>query len=192
MTTNMTVARMLGRTEERKRAENDFYPTPVEATEALLRWLPHHWKQPVWEPACGDGAISRQLSARGMTVNSTDLIDRGYGEGGVDFLKMRSTVCNSIITNPPFNLAEAFIRKTKDLGIQYVAMLLKAHYWHAKKRLPLFQEWPPAYVLPLTWRLDFLGMGSPPMDMSWHVWLPEHRFTTYRPLSKPILTDVFA
>lgn len=36
------------------------------------------------------------------------------------------------------------------------AMLLKAQYWHAAKRAQLFCEVPPSYVLPLTWRPDFL------------------------------------
>jgi len=35
----------------------------------------------IWEPACGDGAISRVLEAAGYQVISTDLIDRGYGQG---------------------------------------------------------------------------------------------------------------
>jgi hypothetical protein len=34
----------------------------------------------IWEPACGDGAMSRELAAAGHTVISTDLVDRGYGE----------------------------------------------------------------------------------------------------------------
>jgi len=35
----------------------------------------------IWEPACGDGAISKVLLAAGFDVVSTDLIDRGFGTG---------------------------------------------------------------------------------------------------------------
>jgi hypothetical protein len=40
----------------------------------------------IWEPACGDGAISKELIKAGYTVVSTDLIDRDFGDGQADFL----------------------------------------------------------------------------------------------------------
>jgi len=70
---------------DKANAERDhFYPTPPEGTRALLRV--EKFEGTIWEPACGDGAISRELEAVGHTVLSTDLIDRGYGTAGVDFL----------------------------------------------------------------------------------------------------------
>ncbi|MFV0512973.1 MAG: hypothetical protein ACK5MY_04980 [Jhaorihella sp.] len=33
---------------------------------------------------------------------STDLIDRGYGVGGQDFLKSDEPLAKNIITNPPY------------------------------------------------------------------------------------------
>ena len=78
----------------------DFYPTPPEATEALLSV--EQFTGGVWEPACGDGAISRVLEARGFTVTSSDLVDRGYGEPRRDFLLFPAYRCiDNIITNPP-------------------------------------------------------------------------------------------
>ena len=49
-------------------------------TEALLRTvcLPKR----IWEPCCGDGAMARVLESHGHHVVATDLVDRGYGEGG--------------------------------------------------------------------------------------------------------------
>ena len=55
----------------------------------------------IWEPACGDGAMSRILEAAGHTVISTDLVDRGYGRGGHDFLADHETMADHIVTNPP-------------------------------------------------------------------------------------------
>lgn len=83
-----------------KRAAYEFYPTPPEATRALLSV--EQFDGSIWEPACGDGAISKVLTEAGYQVVSTDLIDRGYGAGGHDFLKSTTPLAKNIITNPPY------------------------------------------------------------------------------------------
>lgn len=83
-----------------KRAAYEFYPTPPEATRALLSV--ESFEGDIWEPACGDGAISKVLKAAGYQVVSTDLINRGYGAGGHNFLKSDKTLAKNIITNPPY------------------------------------------------------------------------------------------
>src|SRR5262249_23299477 len=62
---------------------NDFYPTPADGTRALLSV--ESFTGPIWECACGDGAISRELIDAGYEVVGNDLVDRGYGEAPVDF-----------------------------------------------------------------------------------------------------------
>jgi hypothetical protein len=62
-----------------RRVPHDFYPTPPEAVRALLSV--ETFTGSVWEPACGDGAISKVLIEAGFEVVSTDLIDRGFGTG---------------------------------------------------------------------------------------------------------------
>lgn len=86
--------------ERTRREPFEFYPTPPEATRALLSV--ERFEGSIWEPACGDGAISRELEAAGYEVISTDLIDRGYGTGGVDFLKTTEPLARNIVTNPPY------------------------------------------------------------------------------------------
>lgn len=162
----------------RDRHTNDFYETPWEATVALMKAveLPSH----VWEPACGKGAISTVLEAAGYTVYSSDLIDRGYGEQ-IDFLKA-DYYSDAIVTNPPFSLAADFL--TRALGrARVVAMLLKATFPNADKRYSLLDAHPPSQVLYLTWRLDFLGLGSPTMDCNWYVWGTTGR--PHMPLARP-------
>lgn len=83
-----------------KRAAYEFYPTPPEATRALMSV--ESFEGDIWEPACGDGAISKVLEAAGYQVVSTDLIDRGYGVGGHNFLKSDNPLAKNIITNPPY------------------------------------------------------------------------------------------
>ena len=44
-------------------------------------------------------------------VVSTDLIDRGFGLAGVDFLLETTPRAKHIVTNPPYNCAEAFVAR---------------------------------------------------------------------------------
>src|SRR5215472_741542 len=66
------------------RKRRDFYATPGWVTEALLQHI--HFRGVIWEPCCGDGAMSRILALHGNEVVSTDIADRGFGTPGVDFL----------------------------------------------------------------------------------------------------------
>ena len=154
------------------RKESDFYPTPPECTHALLDFLDLPAGTKIWEPAAGGGHIVNVLRGRGYEVRATDI------QTGTDFLQTEGTEgAEWIITNPPFSLAEEFILKALKYRREekcYFALLLKANYWNAKKRLALFEHCPPSWILPLTWRPDFLfkerGGGSPLMDVSWMVW----------------------
>ena len=67
------------------RAAFEFYPTPPEATLALLSV--ERFEGAIWEPACGQGHISKVIETAGHTVVSTDLARCwNYGQGGRDFL----------------------------------------------------------------------------------------------------------
>lgn len=175
------------------RRADDFYPTPPEATHALL--LAEGWRLPhnIWEPACGDGAISRVLKAAGRNVYSSDLVARGYGDVG-DFLDRPHPPLGGpygIVTNPPFKHAAAFIERACDLSA-YVAMLLKCSFWNAAARVPLYRKFTPTRIYPLTWRLDFDGRGRPTMDCMWVVWDRGcDEGAVFRPIERP-WKDIFA
>ena len=91
-----------------RRQKDDFYPTPPEAVEALL--AVEHFNSRVWEPACGAGHISKVLRSHDHKVISTDLNDFGFGETGIDFLLESKMRAETIITNPPYKLANQFVR----------------------------------------------------------------------------------
>ncbi len=172
-----------------KRRELDFYPTPPDVTVALLDFL-ELYPSKIWEPACGDGAMSHVLESYGHQVISTDIRETGFGSGGIDFLQSRKDGqgIHAIITNPPFAMSEQFIRHAISHDVPVVAMLLKSQYWHAAKRKSLFEEFPPAYVLALTWRPDFMGGergGAPTMECHWTVWMDGCKDTRYRLLHRP-------
>ena len=164
----------------------DFYPTPRNVTVALMDFLNLPKDFVVWEPACGSHAMSSVIEEYGHTVIATDII---YDQ---DYLTTH-VKADAIITNPPFNLSEQFIEKAVNES-WIVALLLKSQYWHGAKRLKLFEKYPPVYVLPLTWRPDFLEherkigdkKGSPTMEVAWSVWnLGSNQETIYKPLPKP-------
>lgn len=167
------------------RREFDFYSTPKEVTLCLLNFLQLEKTTIIGEPACGEGHISRVIESLGLCVMSSDIRHTGYGTGGIDYLNTKMKF-DAIITNPPFNIAEQFIRKA--IGeAPVVAMLLKAHYWHAAKRYNLFKQREPAYVLPLTWRpnwIDSKKSSSPTMDFQWTVWMPGSQECKYIPLKR--------
>lgn len=171
-----------GKKEDRR--ELDFYPTPPEVTIALMEFLKLKPCK-IWECACGNGAMSNVIKNYGHEVIATDL------NTGTDYLKTEGKA-DVIITNPPFNLSAEFIEKALNEA-DIVAMVLKSQYWHAKKRIDLFTKNPPAYILPLTWRPDFLYQervkggktGAPTMEIIWTVWIKGNTNSKYIPLLKP-------
>lgn len=175
------------RVHSRRKLDN--YPTPSSATIALLKFLDLPKSTIIWEPACGIGEMSKVITQQGYySVVSTDLYNYDYGIAGIDFTKTTSLLGDWIITNPPFNLSAEFIENAHKLEPEGFAFLLKSQYWHAAKRLELFNRVKPAYILPLTWRLDFLKGergGSPTMDCLWTVWIQGNTRAEYVPLEKP-------
>jgi len=180
---------MKGKTLTNARTESrplDFYPTPPDVTEVLISFLKksgmYSKVYKCWEPACGTGEMSAVLE-KYFDVHSTDI------SKGVDYLRTGPSGCDILITNPPFNLSEQFIRKAASEDYIVFAMLLKSQYWHAKKRLKLFHKIKPDFILPLTWRPDFYNGergGSPTMEVCWNIWTKYHRRenTIYLPIGR--------
>lgn len=175
-----TKARLIG-AEILGRQKDDFYPTPPHAIEDLLRV--ETFEGPIWEPACGDGAISRVLDAAGHQVVSSDLIDRGYGEVGIDFLLEQVSRAPNVVTNPPFQLATPFVRHSLALTTGKVAMFLKLAFLETQERRPLFDTTPLARVWVFSKRVAFLPgkgdqlgkRGGGMMAFAWFVWDHAHR-----------------
>ncbi len=187
MTTNLFGSRISGGNTAYERESSDFYPTPPEATEALMDYLALPSGTTIWEPACGEGHMSEVFIGRGYPTVSSDINDTGYGQPGIDFLDCDILESDWIITNPPFALAESFIARCNEIGKPF-ALLLKSQFWHARRRFDLFETHKPSAILPLTWRPDFLfkqrGGGSPLMDCIWCVWDGSGE-TIYQPLRRP-------
>lgn len=115
-----------------ERQPDDFYATPPSCTEALLRV--EEFPAKIWEPACGDGAISRVLEAAGHEVVSSDLVDRGYGVVRRDFLFESYLAAPAIVTSPPFKLADEFTIHALHLGAEKVAIFQRTAWLEGRKR----------------------------------------------------------
>ena len=176
-----SIYKTLGATNhtEDERQKYDYYATEPKAIDLLLEV--EKFNKNIWECACGEGHMSEKLLEHDYTVYSTDLMDRGYGVGGVDFLKQTEKYNGDIITNPPYKYATEFIYKALDLiplGNK-VAMFLKVQFLEGKTRKKLFQEHPPKIVYISSSRLlcaknaDFEGMrkgGGSAVAYAWFVW----------------------
>ena len=161
------------------REKDDFYPTPAPATRALLENV--RFASEVWEPACGDGAISNELTGAGYSVVSTDLMDRGFGTPRIDFLLERRLLAPDIVTNPPFKMAEEFVRHALELGAGKVAMMLRLAWLEGSARKRLFENSPLATVLIASRRLSMArggvaveGTAGGMIAFAWFVWDREH------------------
>lgn len=160
-----------------EREVNDFYSTDPNALRLFLNKFKLHTQ--VWEHACGMGHLSEVLKEYGYDVLSSDLIDRGYGKTGVDFLtEEHENLKVDIITNPPYKYAYEFVDKAMSMVAegQYVVMFLKVQFLEGQKRLNLFNKYPPKYVYVNSKRQLCYMNGDMTKKMSsatcycWYVW----------------------
>lgn len=151
----------------------DFFPTPQWATFALME--SERFEGEVWESACGNGAMSKVIEGYGHDVFSSDLYDRGYGEAGVDFLAARRRSAN-IVTNPPYNSAEGFVRAGLDKADRKLALLLRLAFLEGSNRnRAIFTKVPPSTVWVFSERITFypagaVAKGSGTTAYAWFVW----------------------
>lgn len=170
---------MLGARPKGSLRTDDFHETPRRAVEALLGV--ERFDGPVWEPACGAGAISRVLEDRGHKVVSTDLVARGFGEARVDFLMEVVGRAPNIITNPPFKLAAEFASVARRLASRKVALLCRLGWLEGKARREMFDKtqlsrvWVFSSRLPMMHRAGWEGLTSTSaIAFAWFVWDRSH------------------
>jgi hypothetical protein len=151
MSQNTSSAVMQQRREPRDSL--DFFPTPPWATRALVEHviIGHGWRadrlaqMSVWEPACGIGSMAEPLREYFATVRTSDVFDYSdrYArqERVADFLwpDSESAVIKAkrvdwIITNPPFRVADQFVRRAVGIARVGVAMLVRTAFLESVDR----------------------------------------------------------
>jgi len=151
----------------------DFFPTPGWATYALLD--NEKFEGDIWECACGNGAMSKILEKNGNRVYSSDLYNRGFGDTGIDFTEA-TTHWDNIVTNPPYNSAEAFVSTGVNLAKKKFALLLRLAFLEGVNRAnTIFSYTPPSRVWIFSERITFYAAGavvkgSGTTAYAWFVW----------------------
>lgn len=155
---------------------NDYYATEPKAVRLLLEQ--EVFDHEIWEPMCGEGHISKELVKAGYSVFSTDLVDRGYGLGNVDFFKLNKQYNGDIITNPPYKYAKEAVTQALALVEEghKVAMFLKLTFLEGKARKKMFEQFPFKTLYVSSSRLncarngDFT-IGTSAIAFGWYVWV---------------------
>lgn len=158
----------------------DFFPTPPWAVRALLTYCVNVRGRFVWEPACGEGHMSRSIAEFADHVFASDVRDYGWGHVVHDFLMPfvpGGRPADWVITNPPFRLAEQFIHRGLELAPN-VAVLVRSVFTESAVRYEgLFKERPPAFIAQFVERVPMVK-GRVDEDASsataycWMVWGP--------------------
>lgn len=175
---------------ERGKEVLDDFPTPPWATRAFVEYvLIPFWpfgEQVCWEPACGRGYMAKALFEYFGEVHSSDIVDYGVGALRHDFLTGDYPFEDPphwIITNPPFNRAEAFIHKGLSIATVGVAVFTRLAFIESIGRYErLYSVTPPHIIAPYVERPLLLQgrlsrTGSTATAYMWSVWLKEKSLT---------------
>lgn len=154
------------------RKPDDFYETPAWVTNALRPYLTG--ARLIWDPAAGRGAMVKVMRTwPSVKVRVTDI------RGGMDFLDpniVSKEPCDTIVTNPPYSMAQAFIERALQITKPWngrVAMLLRTDFDHAKTRRHLFGDSSTfSRKVVLTQRIRWFAYttGSPSFNHAWFIW----------------------
>lgn len=169
---------------EKEREADDFYATDPKAIDLLSGYKNISLPETIWEPSCGSGCLSERLKLQGHKVISTDLVNRGYGKGGVNFFEQTKMPqnCNCIVTNPPYKFATDYVvHALKLLGDGgMLCLFLKTTFAEGKERYQrIFGNTPPHWVLQCSERVlcakngAFETMeqgGGSAVSYAWWIW----------------------
>tara|TARA_R110000765_G_scaffold151673_1_gene254313 strand:+ start:7 stop:741 length:735 start_codon:yes stop_codon:yes gene_type:complete len=184
-TQNTTHAVMSQRHEDKDSL--DYFPTPPWATRALFQEVLKHPDFNIFpriekfdgsclEPACGGGHMVKVLQEYFLNVQSCDIAD--YGQDRIqDFLALESKdTYDFIVTNPPFNLAEEFVRKALPITRQCVAIFARTQFMESIGRYErLFKPNPPHVIAQFSERVPIVkgrlsATASTATSYAWFIW----------------------
>ena len=185
ITSTKILAAHMGITRDDGRPDHDFYETVPEAVYPLLA-VEQFGGTKVWEPACGQGAIVRLLSAAKCQVVASDLYEYNVdfpAKFGVDFLIAKPPTMAQplhIVTNPPF----AKLQQFAEWGIYLLnythgklALLARLSWLEGIGRMsmfqnsPLYKVWVFSRRIPMMHRPDHTGKKTSSMlSFAWFVW----------------------
>ncbi len=159
------------------RAASDWYVEPRWSVDALLDV--ESFEGITWDPSCGAGNIPMAFRQRGMLCWGSDIIDRGFGEGGCLSLK-RKVMQITLSAAPPYGLIEPYLIRALERTIHKVALLARLALLEGMKRQALFKRTPLARIWVSSRRISMPPGGSGieakggSVAYAWFVW--EHGY----------------
>jgi hypothetical protein len=155
-----------------KRGGPDHWSTPDCLTAALVAHiLPSLPGAPIWEPAAGDGALVRAIEATGQRVFASDIAE------GQDFFSLSPPpLCQSLVTNPPFNRLDQFLQRAVSLvdspnnSLIAAVLLLRWDALTARVRSPILRR--ARHIHVCNWRPRWIADSttSPRWSFCWVTW----------------------
>lgn len=183
------------------RQPNDFYETPTWAIDAVLDHLGvgPEFDGYVIDPGCGTGAIAGRVAARahkadvrgveqdeGLLATARASRSPSIAWEQADWLTWQADGAPQlIISNPPYKIADAFVRKALDVAGKKatVAMLLRSTFMIPKARRALRREFGLPDKLELERRPSFNRSGTDATEYAWLIWSPKRagRWVVFEP-----------
>lgn len=168
-------------TDKKNIIDNELYPTPVELAKAFIDLVD-------WERLEADCRAKGEICAfiepckgLGNIYDNVPLPIKCYAEiqEGIDYLTDPSLdkgmLFAATITNPPFSLTEAFLRKSlaQRLDTGFVAYLQKVNFLGSVKRNAFWGEIGlPDKMIVATPRPSFAKNGTDSCEYAWLCWDP--------------------
>lgn len=179
----MIGSKLAGGNPKLGRVKDDFYATAPDTTKLFLDTFKEDLGKTILEPACGEGHLAGVLKEYfpDSNIDCIDLVDRGYGIGGIDFLTYNpDKKYDTVITNPPFKYVKEFILKGLELSNKYTIMFAKIQLLEGKDRKNMFLNTPLKYVYVHSSRQSPLRDGkdrdengkkwNSTITFAWYIW----------------------
>lgn len=180
--------------------EHDDYPTPAWCVDRLMEvWRPR-LDRPIWEPTAGSGQIIRAMQ---QNIHADDVLrlfwiaceiqDKYWHQlqkvprthvPRPDFFKVEYTGSEaanwigSVVSNPPYHLAEQVIRHSRKLCPDAeIVMLLRQGFFGSDAREAFFEELgvPDTLLLPNRPKFVLESSRSDNCEYAWMIWPSEPR-----------------
>lgn len=186
---SMTGVNYQTKKESEDREHRDYYATEPRAVRLLMEKWNLQKDTLIWECACGEGHLAKELENMGYPVFCSDIIDRGYQYqlAEIDFLNFQICLAPCILTNPPYRYVTEFILHSLELLPEhgYCAMLLNICQLSGKARFrQIYKNNPPKMVYVFTGRIqcakngDFGNKENGAINYAWFIWQKGYKGNT--------------
>ena len=144
-----------------ERHADDWYVEPAWCVDALIQ-AERPFVGQVMDPCCGGGNIPNRLRLAGIDCLASDLVCRNDFADQISSFDQAipEAMADSIVSNPPYNLAQEFVDCALKHTQDRVCVLLRLAFLEGVKRRAWFSQKPLARVWVCSKRVSMLPGGS--------------------------------